>query len=174
MKTTLQQKLFNDIHDHSLFQKANNHAMDYVENAFERNVYPTTKALDDLQVFDEPLNVENDDAHNILNMLNQYGSPATLPQIAGRYFGFVNGSVIPAALAAKNLSIFWDQNTAMQVMSPLSAKLELVVQNWLIDLLGLPKETVAGFVSGTSMANFCALAAAKYKIFSQWVWYRQY
>lgn len=167
---TLQERLFIDIHDHTLFEKVKDHAMEYVENAFERNVYPTSVALDNLQVFEEPLNEETIDAHTVIDQLNQFGAPATVSQIGGRYFGFVNGSVIPTALAAKNLSIFWDQNTAMQVISPLSAKLETVVQNWLVNLLGLPKETVAGFVSGTSMANFCALAAAKYKILKHLDW----
>ena len=62
-------------------------------------------------------------AEQILDLLNNYGSPATVSQVGGRYFGFVNGSVVPAGLLAKNLSIFWDQNTAMQVLSPVASKL---------------------------------------------------
>ena len=114
--------------------------------------------------------IDSGNAHNILDKLHEFGSPATVAQVGGRYFGFVNGSVIPAGLAAKNLSIFWDQNAAMQVLSPIASKLEIVVQSWLVDLFGLPKKTIAGFVSGTSMANFCGLAAARFRILKNQEW----
>ena len=57
---------------------------------------------------------------------------------AGRYFGFVIGGSLPAALAANWLAGAWDQNAAMQVMSPVAAKLEEIVLQWMVDLLGLP------------------------------------
>jgi glutamate/tyrosine decarboxylase-like PLP-dependent enzyme len=78
--------------------------------------------------------------------------------------------VLPASLAAKNLSLFWDQVSAMQVMSPITAKLEAIVEKWLVDLLRLPPNTVAGFVSGSSMANFCGLVAARYRILKNKGW----
>jgi len=58
----------------------------------------------------------------------------------------------------------------MQVISPIASKLEVVVQKWLVQLFGLPPNTVAGFVSGTSMANFCGLAAARYRILQKLGW----
>ena len=166
----IQEKMFGEINDERLFQKAESFGLDYLNKAFERNVYPTQEALEELSVFEEPFPTKSGEAHKILELLNKYGSPTTVSQVGGRYFGFVNGSVVPAGLAAKNLSIFWDQNTAMQVISPISSKLEVVVQNWLIELFNLPKETVAGFVSGTSMANFCGLAAARYRILKNQNW----
>ena len=166
----LQQKMFEDLNDHSLFGKANSYGNQYLEKVLDREVYPSESALKNLARFQEVLPEEKGDAHEILDQLHNYGSPATVAQIGGRYFGFVNGSVIPAGLAAKNLSIFWDQNSAMQVISPICSKLESVVQNWLIDLFGLPPTTVAGFVSGTSMANFCGLAAARYRLLKRQGW----
>ena len=166
----VQAKMFREINDKKLFEKANNFGFKYLEEAFERNIYPTEDALNQLSVFNEVLPDESGNAHEILELLDKYGSPATVAQVGGRYFGFVNGSVVPAGLAAKNLSIFWDQNTAMQVISPISSRLETVVQDWLVQLFGLPEATVAGFVSGTSMANFCGLAAARYRILKNQDW----
>jgi glutamate/tyrosine decarboxylase-like PLP-dependent enzyme len=167
---TIQDSMFAEMQDKSLFEKANSYAMEYLAKAFDRNVYPTEEALKSLVKFEETMPYKSGQAKDILDLLNQYGTPATVTHIGGRYFGFVNGGVVPAGLAAKNLSIFWDQNTAMQVLSPISSKLETVVQNWLNELFGLPKETISGFVSGTSMANFCGLAAARYRILQNQGW----
>ncbi|MEM1328648.1 MAG: aminotransferase class V-fold PLP-dependent enzyme [Bacteroidota bacterium] len=167
---TLQERLFDDLKDASLFQKAESAGVNYLSEALERQVYPSEEALDNLSQFEEDLPTETGDAHAILEQLHQYGTPATVTMVGGRYFGFVNGSVIPAGLAAKNLSIFWDQNTALQIISPISSKLEVVVEQWLVKLFGLPETTVAGFVSGTSMANFCGLAAARYRILKNKGW----
>ena len=168
--TPLQKKMFTELQDPSLFQKAEDYGLDYLSKVLGRNVYPTQEALENLAEFEEELPMGTAKAHAVLDKLNHFGGPATVAQIGGRYFGFVNGSVVPAGLAAKNLSIFWDQNTAMQVISPISAKLESVVQKWLIELFGLPKSTVAGFVSGTSMANFCGLASARYRLLKNQDW----
>lgn len=166
----LHNRLFQDLKDQTLFQKAQAFGLDYLSSVLKREVYPSEQALEDLSFFEEDLPAQTGDAHRVLEQLHTYGAPATVAQIGGRYFGFVNGSVIPVGLAAKNLSIFWDQNTAMQVISPLASKLETVVQRWIVDLLGLPDQTVAGFVSGTSMANFCALAAARYRLLQRQGW----
>ena len=168
--SAIQKKMFIDFTDRTLFEKAEAYGLTYVSEALDRPIYPTEEALQQLSVFEETLPEESGNAHEVLETLQQYGSPATVAQLGGRYFGFVNGSVVPAGLAAKNLSIFWDQNTAMQVISPISSKLEMVVQDWLVALFGLPKTTVAGFVSGTSMANFCALAAARYRLLQKQNW----
>ena len=165
-----QEKMFAELNDKSLFEKAMSLGFDYLTSANDRNVYPTDAAIADLKHFEEEMPKTSSPAHEVIELLNQYGAPGTSTIVGGRYFGFVNGSVTPAGLAAKNLSIYWDQNTALQVISPISSKLEMVVQNWLIDLMDLPAETVAGFVSGTSMANFCGLAAARYRALKNQGW----
>ncbi len=168
-KNTLQAAMFAEMQSKNLFRKAKNHAFDYLEGAFDRNIFPTETALKNLEKFEEPMPQEAGNGEAIIDLLHEYGTPATVPY-NGRYFGFVNGSMIPTSLAAKNLSIYWDQNAAMQVMSPITAKLEIVVQNWLNELFGLPKHTVAGFVSGTSMANLAALTAARFRLLKNKGW----
>ncbi len=72
----------------------------------------------------------------------------------------MTGGALPVAVAARWLSDVWDQNSAMYVMPPVVLALESVCEKWLVALLGLPAGTAAGFVSGTSVANLCALTAA--------------
>jgi len=103
-------------------------------------------------------------------MLDDIGSPATVATAGGRYFGFVIGGSLPAALVANWLAGAWDQNAAMQVMSPVAAKLEEIVLEWMVDLLGLPSGSGAGFVTGTTMANFSALAAARTALLNRAGW----
>lgn len=86
------------------------------------------------------------------------------------FFGLVNGSAIPAALAARLLADCWDQNAVLHAVSPVNATIEEVCQFWLRELLGLPSSTVAGFVSGTSMAIVCGLAAARYRLLQRASW----
>ena len=162
-KNKIQDAMMFEIQNKCIFDKAQNYGYQYLDQAFERNVYPTKEAIDNLNVFDEKMPVNSSDAIKVIDMLNAYGSPATVSQIGGRYFGFVCGSVVPSGLAAKNLATYWDQNTAMYVLSPISSKLETVVENWLKEMFNLPQKTVAGFVSGSSTANFCGLAAARYR-----------
>jgi glutamate/tyrosine decarboxylase-like PLP-dependent enzyme len=136
----------------------------------DRNVYPTNEALENLKHFDETMPIKSSNSIEIIEQLNSYGSPATVSQIGGRYFGFVNGSVVPCGLAAKLLGTFWDQNTAMYVISPIAGKLEKVVEQWLKSIFKLPPETVAGFVSGTSTANLCGLASARFRLLKNQGW----
>ncbi len=87
-----------------------------------------------------------------------------------RYFGFVIGGGLPAALAADWLATTWDQNAAMYATSPAAAVAEEVAAEWLVDLLGLPAGTSVGFVTGATMANFTALAAARHSVLAREGW----
>jgi glutamate/tyrosine decarboxylase-like PLP-dependent enzyme len=160
----LQKKMFAELQDQQIFQHVQSYGSAYLTQVFDRNVYPTEQALEDLKIFDEKMPDTTGDTTGVLAMLNRYGSPATVAQVGGRYFGFVCGSLTPAGLAAKQLATFWDQNTAMFVLSPVAARLEAVVEGWLRSIFHLPATTVAGFVSGTSSANLCGLAAARYRL----------
>ena len=170
MKIDLRDRMFQELAEKKVFDKAQIYAYEYLSVILERNVFPLQEALADLRHFDEEMPVETGNAIATIDKLNRYGAPATVAQVGGRYFGFVNGSSLPVGLAAKNLSTYWDQNTAMQVLSPLCSKLESVVEKWLRQLFGLPDETVAGFVSGSSTATLCGLAAARYRILKKQQW----
>lgn len=166
----LQQKMFQEIRNKAIFKKAQHYTSEYLDNIFDRNVYPTKEALNNLSVFDEALPESSTSAEAVIDQLEHYGSPATTATLGGRYFGFVTGSAVPIGLAAKNMATYWDQAPAMHVLSPIGNKLESVVEKWLVALFNLPKTTSAGFVSGTSTANLCGLAAARYRILQRNNW----
>jgi len=170
MTEKIQKKMFQEIGEKQIFEHAKKYAIEYLDKAFDRNVFPSDEAIDNLDRFMEEMPEVSGNTLSIIEQLHKYGSPATVSQIGGRYFGFVNGGIIPASLAARWLSDFWDQNTALYVMSPIASKLEEVVEKWLKQLFALPERTVAGFVSGTSMAIFCGLAAARYRVFKNNNW----
>jgi glutamate/tyrosine decarboxylase-like PLP-dependent enzyme len=133
----------------------------YVAEIANRRVAPLAADVARLEALGGPLPQSPSDPSEVLALLDEIGSPATVATAGGRYFGFVVGGSLPAALAANWLAGAWDQNAAMQVMSPVAAKLEEIVLEWMVDLLGLPPGSGAGFVTGTTMANFSALAAAR-------------
>jgi len=162
--------MFLELDEKKIFEKAKEYAFDYTANAIERNVFPSDEAIGNLENFEEDMPESCGDPFSILKQLHQYGSPATVSQIGGRYFGMVNGGVIPASLSTKWVTDFWDQNTPLYVTSPIVSKLEEISERWLKKLFRLPEQTVAGFVSGTSMAIFCGLAAARYRILQNNNW----
>lgn len=154
----------------AIYRQAFNQALAYLESLGDRPVFPTVSALDALQTLDESLPEGPCETGEILRLLHEIGAPATVAQGGGRYFGFVNGGVIPAALAARLQADVWDQNAALGVMSPIAAKLEAICEAWLVDLLDLPKSSAAGFVSGTSTASLCGVLAGRNTILSRQGW----
>lgn len=147
--------------DWQLYEQAKNYALDYMQTVLDRPVFPEAEAIKNLAVFREKLPDQPVDPYRVLEKLHQFGSPATVAQTGGRYFGFVNGGIVPTALAAKWLVDAWDQNAGLYVMSPVVSVLEEVCEKWLVDLLGLPQNTAVGFVSGTSTASLCGLVAGR-------------
>ncbi len=143
---------------------------EYLDAAPGRRVFPDRSALAALEAFDEPLPEESTPAVDVIEQLRDLGSPATTAQGGGRYFGFVNGGLLPAALGARLLADVWDQNAALQVMSPIAAKLEAVCERWLVELLGLPANSAAGLVSGTSAATLCGLLAGRNTLLGRLGW----
>ena len=166
----IHKQMFEEMVEKKIFHQAVEYAFEYADKALDRNVFPTDKAIKNLELFDEDFPELPCKAEKIIEKIHKYGSSATVSQIGGRYFGMVNGGIIPASLAVKWIADFWDQNTPLYVTSPIVSKLESVVEKWLIQIFNLPKSVVAGFVSGTSMAILCGLAAARYRIYNRLGW----
>src|SRR5262252_12942 len=136
-------------------------ALRYVDDLDGRRVAPSGEAVERLALLDEPLPEQATDPRIVLRMLDEIGSPATVASAGGRYFGFVTGGALPAALAANLMAGVWDQNAGYRVQSPVAAKVEDVCLKWLREVLGLPAGVGGGFTTGATMANFAALAAAR-------------
>ena len=106
----------------------------------------------------------------MIALLDEIGSPAAMGSAGPRYFGFVIGGSLPAALAANWLAGAWDQNAGLVAASPIAAKLEEVAMRWLLDVLGLPAGCGVGFVTCATAANFSGLAAARHALLARKGW----
>ena len=142
----------------------------YLAGLKDRAVAPTPEALNNLRRLDEPLPEHPSDPTAVIALLDDIGSPATMASAGGRFFGFVVGGSLPAAVAASNLAAAWDQNAGIVVLSPIAARLEQVAMRWLLDLLGLPPACGVGFVTCATQANFSGLAAARHALLARRGW----
>jgi glutamate/tyrosine decarboxylase-like PLP-dependent enzyme len=142
----------------------------YLQALHTRRVSPAPSALEGLGRFSIPLQDEPMEAAKVLAELDTFGSPATMASAGGRFFGFVTGGSLPAALAANMLAAAWDQNAILEVASPVAAALEKICRRWIVNLFGLPTETEVGFVTDATMANFTGLAAARHALLQSQGW----
>jgi glutamate/tyrosine decarboxylase-like PLP-dependent enzyme len=142
----------------------------YLEDIQERRVSPSAEAVGALARFDEPLPDGPTAPEDVIRMLDEVGSPATMGVAGPRFFGFVLGGSLPAALGANWLASAWDQNAGLFLATPISATLEEVSLRWLLDALALPAESGGAFVTGATMANFTALAAARHAVLGRVGW----
>jgi glutamate/tyrosine decarboxylase-like PLP-dependent enzyme len=153
-----------------LLTDAATRAARYAARIGDRRVAPRPEDIARLEALGGPLPQGRSDPTDVLALLDDIGSPATVASTGGRYFGFVVGGTVPAALAAAWLAGAWDQNGAMRVMSPVAARIEEIALGWVLELLGLPATCGGGFVTGTTAANFSALAAARGALLSRSGW----
>jgi glutamate/tyrosine decarboxylase-like PLP-dependent enzyme len=146
------------------------HAEEYLRNVNAQSAAPRPDAVAALKELTRPLPAGSASAGEVLDLLARFGSPATVANSGGRYFGFVNGGCVPAALAAAWLVSAWDQNAAMRVQSPVAIALEETALEWVRDMLGLPEGCGGALVTGATMANFCGLAAARHALLERAGW----
>jgi len=145
----------------ALLEDAAGRAQAYLAGLAGRRVAPAPEAVAALDRLDFPLPAAGRDPAEVLALLDEAGSPATVATAGPRYFGFVNGGTLPMATAAAWLTAAWDQNTALAVMSPAAARLDDIALRWVAEALGLPAGLGGGFVTGATMANVTCLAAAR-------------
>jgi glutamate/tyrosine decarboxylase-like PLP-dependent enzyme len=153
-----------------LLQDAAGRAAQYLRTMPGRRVSPSEADLADLIELggDVPAGPMPDD--EILALLDRVGSPATVASAGPRYFGFVTGGALPVTVATNVLAGAWDQNAFTPVASPVGAALERTSIKWLVEILGLPDESYGALVTGSQLANFCALAAARHAVLTRSGW----
>src|SRR5450755_3453302 len=132
---------------HALLQDAAARASAYLQGLDHRMVAPDPAAVAALDALDGTLPDAPSDPCDVLEMLDRYGSPATMAMAGSRFFGFVIGGSLPVALAANWLAAAWDQNSAFYNVTPATARLEQMALLWLLDLLGLPGDAGGAFVT---------------------------
>jgi glutamate/tyrosine decarboxylase-like PLP-dependent enzyme len=154
----------------ALLGDAARRAYAYLRGLDQRPVRVTPAARVSLHRLETAMPDAGLDAATVLGLLDEFGSPATTAIAGGRFFGYVCGGTLPVALAASWLATAWDQDAGMASVCPINATLEEIVRGWLVDLFGLPADCGAAFVTGGTMANFSALAAARGYLLAQAGW----
>jgi glutamate/tyrosine decarboxylase-like PLP-dependent enzyme len=155
---------------HTLLHGTAERAVQYLHGLDTRGVMPRPEAITRLAELGGPLPDAPTDPADVIALLDRIGSSATVASAGGRYHGFVVGGTLPAALAANWLAGAWDQNAGTAVLSPVAAAIETITQGWLLDVLALPAEAGVGFVTGATMANVSALAAARHALLERLGW----
>ena len=153
-----------------LLANAAQRASRYLEDISTRSVAPSKEAVARLAALNIPLQTESLSPDLVLQELDDLVSPATITIAGPRFFGFVMGGSLPVALAADWLTSAWDQNTGLYNITPGTSYLEKVALDWLLDILGLPRHCAGAFVTGTTVAHFTALAAARHAVLANAGW----
>src|SRR4051794_24720921 len=148
--------------DRTALDAAHAAALRYLDGLEARPVGARAGAADLRAALAGPLPEQGEPAASVVERLAAGADRGIVATGGPRYFGFVVGGSVPAALGADWLTSAWDQNAGLFVLSPAAAVVEDTVLRWLTDLLGLPAGTGMGFVTGGQMANTTRLAAARH------------
>jgi glutamate/tyrosine decarboxylase-like PLP-dependent enzyme len=157
-----------DVRD--LLRRTADLAADFLVSIDERPVFPHVTVEELRSSLGGPLPAEPTEPELVIEQLAAAAGPGIVAMPSGRYFGFVIGGGLPAALAADWLTSTWDQNAGLYVAGPSAAVVEEVVRDWICDLLGLPVHSSIGFVTGTQMGSVTALAAARFRVLERAGW----
>jgi len=149
---------------------AYDHATRYIGGVAQRHVGARTTRVDLLAALGGSLPLGATDPVEVIVHLARTADPGIVATIGPRYFGFVIGGSLPAALAADWLTSAWDQNAGIFACGPAASVVEEVAGAWLVELLGLPQETSVGFTTGCQMAHFTCLGAARHAVLSRFGW----
>ena len=149
---------------------ASRHARRWLESQETRRVGPRVSAAELAADFGGPLPRNGMPAAEVVDYLAAKAEPGLMAMPSGRFFGWVIGGTLPAALAADWLVSAWDQNAGLRFATPATAAIEEAAGNWLLELLGLPAESDVGFATGATMANFTGLAAARWRLMADAGW----
>ncbi|MDD9876265.1 MAG: pyridoxal-dependent decarboxylase, partial [Magnetovibrio sp.] len=154
----------------SLLTDTARRAAAYLDGLAERPVAPPGDAVARLAELGGPLPETGQAPADIVRQLDAVAGPAAIASAGPRYFGYVTGGALPAALAANWLAGAWDQNSFSVASSALGARIETIALDWLIELFGLPASSGGGFVTGATMANVSGLAAARHRVLGDAGW----
>lgn len=146
------------------------HATRWLESQPSRRVGPQQAARELAAAFDGALPQSGMAPADVVDYLARHAEPGLIAMPSGRFFGWVIGGTLPAAMAADWLVSSWDQNSVLRYATPAIAAIEDGAGHWLLQLLGLPGESDVGFVTGATMANFTGLAAARWRLLKDAGW----
>jgi len=142
----------------------------YLTGLPDRAVAPTPAALARLVELDAPIPEGPQDPAAVLAKLDEVVSPATMAMAGPRFFGFVIGGSLPVTVASNWLATAWDQNTGLYAATTATAHIEAAALARLLHVLDLPRDAAGAFVTGGTVANLTALAAARHRVLANAGW----
>jgi glutamate/tyrosine decarboxylase-like PLP-dependent enzyme len=145
-------------------------AADFLESLDERSIWPPATVSELRESLGGPLPEGPSDPLDVVAALAAAAEPGVVGIPSGRYFGFVIGGALPAALAADWLTSTWDQNAGLVAGGPSAAVVEEVAGAWLKDLLGVPETASFSLVTGCQLAHVTCLAAARHELLAREGW----
>lgn len=154
----------------ALLGEAARHACAFLDGLPDRPVGALASPEALRQALGGPLPDRPSDPSPVIDQFVNAADPGIVASAGPRYFGFVTGGTLPAALAADWIVSAWDQNAGLAACSPASAVVEEITTRWIAELLGLPEGLSGAFVTGATMANFTALAAARHEVLRRSGW----
>jgi glutamate/tyrosine decarboxylase-like PLP-dependent enzyme len=146
------------------------HALDHLSPQDTRSVAATSTLAALRQRIDLPLNEHSMDPDKVLNELVSSVEGGITDSAGGRFFGWVIGGSLPAALAADWLTSAWDQNAGLYACAPAASVVEETAGRWLKQIFCLPASASFAFVTGAQMAHVTALAAARHALLARGGW----
>ncbi len=149
---------------------AQHHALSYLTNLDRAPVGATVDVQTLRQRLNKPLADSGLPPEQVITELVKDVEGGLLGSAGGRFFGWVIGGSLPAALAADWLTASWDQNAALYATAPAAAVVEEVAGLWLKDILNLPAHASFALVTGCQMAHATCLAAARHALLSERDW----
>lgn len=156
--------------DSDLLNLAASHAIEYLDRVDDRPVKAMATAAELRSALGGAVPKTGESPDNVIDRLAAAGLSGTVATAGPRYFGFVVGGSVPAAVAADWLVSAWDQNCGIYALSPMVSVVEEITAGWLKSIAGLKSDASVGFVTGCQMANFTALAAARHHVLREAGW----
>ncbi|MBO0813730.1 MAG: aspartate aminotransferase family protein [Actinobacteria bacterium] len=151
-------------------ERAAAHAREWLSSVPGRLVPPGSTAEELRKRLGGQLPESPGDPADVVDELAEVVEPGLMAMSSGRFFGWVIGGILPAALAADWLVSAWDQNSGYRYPTPGTVAAEEAAAAWLLELLGLPADAAVGFTTGGTMANFTGLAAGRQHVLAAAGW----
>ena len=150
--------------------RANIHARSWLAGLPDRRIPPVGDVDSIAAELGGPLPEGSTDPAAVVDLLARQVEPGLMSMGSGRFFGWVIGGALPAALGADWLVSAWDQNAAIRFATPGVIGAEQAAAAWLLDLMSLPSGAQVSFVTGGTTANFAGLAAGRQRVLESAGW----
>ena len=153
-----------------VLEVATEHARRYLAEVADRSVREPANVEELRASLDRNLPEAGEDPAAVVEALADAAEPGLIALNSPRYFGFVIGGTLPAALGADWLAGAWDQIASLYVCGPSASVAEEVAGRWVLELLGLPESAAFGLTTGGTMANFAGIAAGRHAVLERAGW----